>query len=274
MILTFTGIVVFDGYLDGSATMTKADDREIQGTLFAALTMLLIVVSQLELSKLAAARNLKAFTPVTTIASILLACTWYVPQFIDVSAGLHMSLILAFALLGFILYQYLYYGTAGVLANCGLNCLSVVYLGVLSGFALAIRIEFGLWPLLMYIFVVKFSDVGAYAIGSLCGKHKFSPQVSPSKTWEGMAGAVGAAMIVALAFALVFGIMPGWSAVVFGLCFAFIGQLGDLAESMMKRDAELKDSANKLPGFGGILDVIDSPLAAAPFAYLFFVLVR
>jgi len=66
--------------------------------------------------------------------------------------------------------------------------------------------------------------------------------------------------------------MAWWSAVIFGFCFAFIGQIGDLAESMIKRDAEQKDSANKVPGFGGILDIVDSPLLAAPFAYLFFML--
>jgi phosphatidate cytidylyltransferase len=64
--------------------------------------------------------------------------------------------------------------------------------------------------------------------------------------------------------------MAWWLAIVFGLCFAFIGQMGDLTESMMKRDAERKDSANKVPGFGGTLDIIDSLLVAAPFAYLFF----
>jgi len=66
-------------------------------------------------------------------------------------------------------------------------------------------------------------------------------------------------------------IMSWPAAVFFGCCFAFIGQFGDLVESMLKRDAEQKDSANTVPGFGGILDVIDSPLIAAPFAYLFFV---
>ena len=64
--------------------------------------------------------------------------------------------------------------------------------------------------------------------------------------------------------------MAGWQAVAFGTGFAVIGQMGDLAESMMKRDARQKDSSNRVPGFGGILDVIDSPLVAAPFAYLFF----
>jgi phosphatidate cytidylyltransferase len=64
--------------------------------------------------------------------------------------------------------------------------------------------------------------------------------------------------------------MTLWLTVIFGVCFAFIGQMGDLVESMLKRDSAQKDSADRVPGFGGILDIIDSPLAAAPFAYLFF----
>jgi phosphatidate cytidylyltransferase len=66
--------------------------------------------------------------------------------------------------------------------------------------------------------------------------------------------------------------MSWWFAIIFGVCLAFIGQIGDLVESMIKRDAEQKDSANKVPGFGGILDIIDSPLVAAPFGYLVFML--
>jgi phosphatidate cytidylyltransferase len=106
------------------------------------------------------------------------------------------------------------------------------------------------------------------------GKHKFSPKISPGKTWEGMAGAIVFAMIVAVLFAAVLGIMKVWQAAIFGLCFAFIGQFGDLAESMIKRDAAQKDSSDSVPGFGGVLDVIDSPLAAAPFVYLFFIIIR
>ncbi|MCX5635992.1 MAG: phosphatidate cytidylyltransferase, partial [Planctomycetota bacterium] len=141
-------------------------------------------------------------------------------------------------------------------------------------FVPAIRIKFGLWAILMFIFVVKCADIGAYTIGSVFGKHKFSPKISPGKTWEGMAGAVLFATIVAILFAVVFGIMKVWQAAIFGLFFAFIGQFGDLAESMIKRDAAQKDSSDSVPGFGGVLDVIDSPLAAAPFAYLFFIIIR
>jgi phosphatidate cytidylyltransferase len=124
----------------------------------------------------------------------------------------------------------------------------------------------------MFIFTIKSSDIGAYTLGRLFGRHKFSPKISPSKTWEGIAGAVIFAAIVAVIFSKCCGIMSWWSAVIFGAVFAVLGQLGDLAESMIKRDAEQKDSANSVPGFGGILDIIDSPLATAPLAYLFFTL--
>ena len=128
----------------------------------------------------------------------------------------------------------------------------------------------GLWSLLMAIFVVKSSDIGAYTLGRLIGKHRFAPRISPGKTWEGMLGAVIFAIIVANIFADQGKIMSWPLATLFGVCFAFIGQMGDLVESMLKRDAQIKDSSGRIPGFGGVLDVLDSPLVAAPFAYLFF----
>ena len=287
MTVVFTAIVIFDGWMDGSLSVSIADDKPVQGTILGILIAVLIILAQLEFSNLAAARNLMIFTPVSTIASILLAGTWYWPQLLmtmdngrwmmDVPRASSLVPLIplfvsAFALLGLLLYQYACYGATAVLANCGANCFSIIYLGLLSGFVLAIRIDFGLWPLLMFVFVVKSSDIGAYAIGTLFGKHKFSPKISPAKTWEGTSAAAATAMIVAFIFAASFDIMVWWSAVIFGFCFAFIAQVGDLVESMIKRDAEQKDSANKVPGYGGILDIVDSPLVAAPFAYLFFML--
>ena len=270
MTVAFIAIVAFDGWMDGSLTLSKDDDNQIQGTIFCILIALLAIPAQLELSKLAAAKNLKIFAPVTITGSILLATHKYILQIIDIQAETYVLYLLTLILLIIFIYQYLYYGTSGVLANCGINCFSILYLGLLSGFCIAIRIDFGLWPLLMFVFVIKSADIGAYSIGTLFGKHKFSPKISPGKSWEGMAGAIGAAVIVAIGFAGSCDIMSLWTAIAFGFCFAFIGQLGDLAESMIKRDAGQKDSANKIPGFGGILDIIDSPLIAAPFGYLVF----
>ena len=270
MTVFFTAVVIFDGWMDGSLTASAADDRAVQATILCILIAVLIIPAQFEFSRLAAAKNLKVFTPVSIAASILFATGWYWRQLVEISPDIYLLFLSVFSLLGLLLYQYICYGTLGVIANCGASYFSIIYLGLLSAFCIAIRIDFGPWPLLMFVFVVKSSDIGAYAIGSLFGRHRFSPKLSPGKTWEGMAGAVAVAMIVAILFAVGCGIMNWWLAAIFGFCFAFVGQLGDLVESMIKRDAEQKDSANNVPGFGGILDIVDSPLAAAPFAYLFF----
>jgi len=267
MTVAFTAIVLFDGWL-GDLRFEIFDFRFTlpPGTIVGALIVALVVLGQIEFAGLLAAKNLKAFTPVSIVASAVLAtlpifnCQFSIVNF-----------VLASGLLGLLLYQYICYGTCGVMANCGANCFSIVYLGLLSGFALAIRIDFGIWSLLMFVFVVKSADIGAYAIGTLFGKHKFSPKVSPGKTWEGTGAALVTAVVVALAFAAAFDIMSWQRAIAFGLCLSFVGQAGDLAESMIKRDAERKDAGSVVPGFGGILDIIDSPLVAAPFAYLFFI---
>ena len=265
----FIAVVIVDGWIDGSLTASAAD-KNVQGTAFCALVALLAIPAQIELSRLAAAKGLKIFLPVSIIASILFATASYWPQIAEFPLETYLILLSAFVLLTLVLYQYLSCGTSAVMANCGANYFSIAYLGLLSSFCVTIRIEFGLWHLLMFVLVVKSADIGAYAIGTMFGKHKFSPKISPGKSWEGMGGAMAAAMLVAIGFALGCGIMPWLSAIVFGVCFAFIGQMGDLVESMMKRDAEQKDSGHKVPGFGGVLDIIDSPLVAAPFAYLFF----
>jgi phosphatidate cytidylyltransferase len=270
MTVLFAAIVIFDGWMDGTLTASAADDKPVQGTIFCILIVLLVIPAQMELSKLAAAKNLKIFTPLAIIASILFATTWYWLQFLQIESRLCLYFIPAFVLMALLLYQYIRYGTSAVLVNCGASYFSIIYLGLLGAFALAVRIDFGPWALLMFVFVVKSADIGAYSFGSLFGKHKFSPEISPSKSWEGMAGAVAAAIVVAIPFAVSCDIMVWWLAIIFGCCFAFIGQMGDLAESMIKRDAKQKDSAFVVPGFGGILDILDSLLLAAPFAYLFF----
>jgi phosphatidate cytidylyltransferase len=270
MTVFFAAIVIFDGWMDGTLTASAADDKPVQGTILCVLIALLVIPAQLELSKLAAAKNLKIFSPISIIASILFATSWYWPQLLQIESRICLYFIPAFVLMALLLYQYIRYGTSAVLANCGASYFSIIYLGLLGAFVLAVRIDFGPWALLMFVFVVKSADIGAYSFGSLFGKHKFSPEISPGKSWEGMAGAVATATIVAILFAISCDIMVWWLAVIFGSCFAFIGQMGDLAESMIKRDAKQKDSASIVPGFGGILDILDSPLLAAPFAYLFF----
>jgi len=270
MTVACTGIVLLDGWLDGSLTASTADDRAVQARVVALLVAAALGLGCVELSRLAAGKGLIVLNPACAIGVILLATTWYWPQIVPVARGSYVLGVMVLALLGLFLQQYLRFGTTGVLNNCGISCFTMIYLGLLGAFVLAVRIEFGLWEMFMVICVVKASDIGAYTFGRIFGKHKLAPQVSPGKTWEGMAGAMLAGMVLSFVFARSFGIMPTWPALVFGVCLAVVGQLGDLVESMLKRDAGRKDSSSCVPGFGGILDVIDSPLFATPFAYVFF----
>lgn len=125
--------------------------------------------------------------------------------------------------------------------------------------------------------VTKFTDMGAYAIGSLIGKHKMVPKVSPGKTWQGFGGALFSALVASFGCLWIFGAKiplitpPGAAGLAIGLGLAAV--LGDLAESILKRSTDVKDSGHGLPGIGGILDLIDSVLFTAPLLYFYLLLV-
>jgi len=276
MTIGFIALVLFDAWLDGSISAQKPD-APVQATLLAIFLIIVAVPANLELAKLVRFAGAKISLSVTIISTILLATVWYWSQFFadrNQFAAFFFIFVVSFALLAVFLWQGLKYAAVGAFANCGANLLALIYLGALTSFIVAVRIDFGPIAFLMFIFVVKCADIGAYTTGRLFGKHKFSPVLSPKKTWEGMAGAVVFALVVSSIFAYLSGIMPLWQAILFGVIFAFLGQLGDLAESMLKRAAEQKDASNSVPGFGGVLDVIDSPLVTAVFAYLFFMLIK
>ncbi len=130
------------------------------------------------------------------------------------------------------------------------------------------------WKLVLLVLVCTFSsDTGAYFTGRALGKHPFAPRVSPKKTWE---GAIGGLFFSVLACQLWRGVMPELSAVdatVLGLGAGFLGQLGDLSESLIKRSAGVKDSGRILPGHGGVLDRFDAVAFAAPIVYYYYLLV-
>jgi phosphatidate cytidylyltransferase len=165
-----------------------------------------------------------------------------------------------------------YRAAGGSIPRVANTIFTVAYLGLLASCLIRIRFdvpESGL-ALAAAILVPKVGDIGAYLVGRIFGRHKFTPLLSPKKTWEGFVGgllfAVG--MAVGISYAgPVFRLGLG-HAVAFGMLVGIAGVLGDLAESMIKRDALSKDASQAIPGFGGILDVIDSVLFAAPVAYL------
>jgi phosphatidate cytidylyltransferase len=172
-------------------------------------------------------------------------------------------------------------------SDLGVSCLAILYIGGLMGFMVQLRLlnggpwgnegRWGMLAIASLIATVKMSDTGQYWVGRMFGRHKLAPAVSPGKTWEGAVGglvfAIGTAWLV---FALsgrsgiaVGDIIPITS---FAISVAIAGIVGDLAESMLKRDAAVKDSSTWMPGFGGVLDLLDSLLGAAPVAYIFWAL--
>lgn len=153
----------------------------------------------------------------------------------------------------------------------------LAYLGVLASFLAQLRwlppgagrFNLATLAMMLAIFVPKCCDIGAYTTGRLIGKTPFTPKLSSKKTWEGSIGGLVFAVIVALAGSALGPQSPWWwlKAIGFGVVVGIAGMMGDLAESLLKREIQKKDASNAIPGFGGILDVADSVLFAAPVAY-------
>ncbi|MHC4551472.1 MAG: phosphatidate cytidylyltransferase [Planctomycetota bacterium] len=274
MIVVFLGLIFLDAHLDGSLTK-DVPNKPLQATIFTILVALLAIPAQFELGNLIKQTGTDVFKIITIPASILLATGFYWAQMSDTHRFfmLHLLLVPAFSFLALFFVQAVKFGTEGTIRNVAAGFFSIMYLGFLCMFILGIRILFGPWVLLLFILTIKSSDIGAYTLGRLFGKHKMAPKISPGKTWEGLGGAVLFAALVAIGFSQVSGIMTLLPAALFGAVFGVLGQAGDLVESMIKRDAASKDSSKSIPGFGGILDVIDSPLATAPVAFAWFVCV-
>lgn len=145
--------------------------------------------------------------------------------------------------------------------------------GLASSAVVLVAQQRGQWWVLSFVVVVVASDVFAYATGLRFGKHKMAPKISPGKTWEGFAGAAVATILIGTALAPLLE-RPLWFGALLGLVILVTGTLGDLGESMIKRDIGVKDMSSWLPGHGGILDRIDSVLPSASAALLLYLASR
>ncbi|WP_081444991.1 phosphatidate cytidylyltransferase [Blastopirellula marina] len=171
------------------------------------------------------------------------------------------------------------------IVHVGLTIFTIAYVGGLMSFVLRLRLmhsdlpdgnAWGMIALLSMIVVTKTSDAGAYFTGRFMGRTKLAPNLSPGKTVEGAIGGLIAAMFGAwIVFAVVAPQLTTseppafWRLCLYAVCVAIAGMIGDLAESLFKRDMESKDSSTWLIGLGGVLDVMDSILVAAPMALFF-----
>jgi phosphatidate cytidylyltransferase len=270
MALLAAGVLLADGYLAGWL------GRRFYPCLFVSV-LLLIVLSCLELHALLATM---ARPPLwlTLIGPIALGLAGWAPD----DPWRWIASTFAGLVLAYFLYEMAVYREPGnIVMRSALFVWILAYLGLLPAFLLQLRF----WPdkpdgpsaeargaaaLALVIFVPKCGDIGAYFTGRYLGRHKMTPLLSPKKTWEGLAGGLAVAVATALLLGWLLvpmfrhGVLEG---VLFGLVVGIAGVLGDLAESLIKRDCGAKDASQVVPGFGGILDVVDSVLFAAPVAY-------
>jgi phosphatidate cytidylyltransferase len=251
------------------------------------LALVLAVAAAQEVVTLFAAGGYAPLSSVVYGGSLLVVASNAVPMFFlqasdDPSLGRLGWPLSAFAasfLFALIGEMARYQQPGGVIVRAALATFGVAYVGVLLSFAVQLRVlggpVDGMVAIIALVAVVKMSDIGAYTVGRLIGRHKMAPKISPGKTLEGAAGAIVFALLAAW---LVFTFLPRWLPCVhqqrpwawamFGVVVGVAGILGDLAESLLKRDMGRKDSSQWLPGFGGVLDLLDSILFAAPVAYL------
>lgn len=159
-------------------------------------------------------------------------------------------------------------GGSQAVRDAGAGIFAAAYLPFLAGFAvLMVTATNGPQRVLYFISLVVANDVGGYAAGVLWGKHPLAPSVSPKKSWEGSAGSAVLAAVVGVVLMWAFFGGPLWAGALIGLLTVASATLGDLAESLLKRDLGLKDMGSLLPGHGGLMDRLDSLLVAAPFVY-------
>jgi phosphatidate cytidylyltransferase len=210
------------------------------------------------------------------LGNLLLVLAAWLPLAFRWPAGPYLTTALFAAIwLLFLVGVGQYQGPGGNAARLAAAVLAVVYVGFCLAFAVELRMRWGVGALASLVVVVKMGDTGAYTVGRLVGRHKMAPKLSPGKTLEGAAGALAFAAAGSwITFALLGQLAAsasapciGWGGLPFGLLVGAAGMFGDLAESFLKRDAGVKDSSRWMPGFGGVLDIMDSILLAAPVAW-------
>jgi phosphatidate cytidylyltransferase len=301
LIVAVVGVVALDAWLtqqtipdwpwlSGSLRIGVMADFLLHGALMTALLAIVIGWGVLEMGRLFRSSGTNPAVGWSCFATIVfVALPWLAvtPLFGDRSslAGWEAAgQWLAVCVLVSVVWILVRGETQGALANMAATIWLIVYLGFFGSFASRLRIDVvgpaGSWLVLYFIGVVKFADIGAYFTGVAIGRHKIVPKISPNKTLEGYIGGLVVAAGVSVALAWLVGIivpryeglssspwLTSGQAVVFGLVMGLLGQVGDLIESLVKRDAQIKDSGSLVPTFGGVLDIIDSPLLAAPVAW-------
>jgi phosphatidate cytidylyltransferase len=263
MISVLAGVMALDWWLEHA--------RIIRGLPIAILLMLIASQAVWEMAKLCGSAGvlILGLSGVIGAAGLGTLPLWW--QFVGAElSGQAVMLLLAGIVWIIFLEQMITRRTTDAIRTIACTMLTALYLGIGGAMILQIRMSDsnGWMKLIMFLAVVKSTDIGAYFTGSAIGKHKLIPWLSPGKSWEGLIGGLAAAAGVSILIAHFGSVgLAIWKAGLFGVIVGLAGQFGDLCESLLKRSARIKDSSSMVPEFGGVLDIIDSPLIAAPAAY-------
>lgn len=229
---------------------------------FLGVVLAAVLISIWELSR--ALRSVRVRPPLLPLmlgATAMIVVTW-----VSGPGGLAVTTMLT--VLAAIVWR-LSDGPVGYFRDASTAVLITVYVPLLACFAvLMLRPDDGATRIVAFILTVVCSDVGGYVVGVLFGKHPMAPTVSPKKSWEGLGGSVLACMIVGVLMVALALDGTWWQGMLYGAAIAVTATLGDLGESIVKRDLGIKDMGNLLPGHGGLMDRMDSLLPSAAVAYL------
>lgn len=245
-----------------------------RGLVLAVLGSLGVVFGAWELARLQRDKGVAASTPMMGVAAVIGLLSSAIGPRLAMPGDAAMLMVStgAATLLTAVFVYARHKSVEGMFSELAGVLLSFLYLGGLIGFYVAMRVEYDALVVLWLLLSIKSCDIGAYFTGRAIGKNKLASWISPGKTWEGFAGGVVFAGLFAAGGAWLLterGVVevPVFGAGLLGAALAVSGQVGDLVISLLKRDAGRKDASKTLPGFGGVLDVLDSLLLAAPIAF-------
>lgn len=277
MIAVLVGLLSLDWYLESASVISiqkqNGTQQIVRGLAVAVVMLTLAVLAVREMKTICGSLGFRVLGVSAFLGSAGMATlpVWWQFAGIELTGVTVILLLCAFVWMAF-LEQMIRHRCQDAVQSLAGTFLTIMYLGLGSAMILQIRLlpTAGFARLILFLAAVKCTDIGAYFTGSMIGKHKLIPWLSPGKSWEGLIGGLATAAGVSLLINWIAEAqLTALQACLFGVIMGLVGQFGDLCESLLKRAAKVKDSGSAVPEFGGVLDIVDSPLIAAPLAYAF-----
>lgn len=230
--------------------------------LFVAVAAVALVVAALEIARALRTASIEVPVPPVLVGGVAMLVVAFYDDMDTAAAIMAITVIATMA-------WRLRAGSAGFVRDATAGVFLLSYLFLMGTFVMRmLAAEDGTWRVVAFILVTIASDIGGYIAGVLFGKHPMAPSISPKKSWEGFAGSLVACVAAGIAIVVLALEGPWWAGLVLGVAGVCLATLGDLCESLIKRDIGIKDMGDLLPGHGGLMDRLDSLIAVAPVAYL------